>query len=114
MLNSWVISLVIAFVVRQISKYGKEIDWAKVKADAEIRIRALIPGEWFDDEAVMLVNAIIDRAAEVMLNAAAIEKIMTLAANGKWAEAFAELKKLLVDGWVSVPAKVRNAVANAK
>ena len=110
MLERWAIGIVIAFIVRQIGKFGKTIDWTKVKADVDVRVRALVPGEWFDDEAVDLVNSVLDRAALVLTQEAAIEEVLKLAAAGKWSEAVEALKRLILDGWVSASAAVLAAL----
>lgn len=110
MLERWAIGLVIAFVVRQLEKFGTTIDWAKVKKDAEVRLRALVPGTWFDDEVVAIANTVIDRAAEVLAQGAAIEDLLKLVAAGDWAGAVAALRKLILGGWVNASPKVLAAL----
>lgn len=107
MLERWAIGIVISFILRQLAKFQKTLDWAKVKADAEVRVRALVPGTWFDDEAVALVNMVIDRAAEVLSQGDAIEQLLKLLAEQKWTEALSMLKDLLLGGWVPVGAVVK-------
>ena len=106
MLERWALNLVIAFIMRQLAKFGQTIDWAKVKADLDERVRALVPGTWFDDEVVALVNMVLDRCAEVLAHGAAIEALLKLLADQKWDEALQALKALLLGGWVPVGTKV--------
>lgn len=110
-MSSFIANLVIGFIVRQIQKFQQSIDWAIVKRDVDIRVKAIVPGDWLDDEAVLAVNALIDRAAKVLSNSAAIEKIMRLAADEKWADAFNAVVSLLVDGWIATSAPEKDALA---
>lgn len=99
MIQKWVIQMAISFVMRQLSKWGESIDWAKVKADVEERVRALVPGEWFDSEAVAVVMALLDAAASVLSATADLEKIVKLAVDGKFPEAWAALRDLILGSW---------------
>jgi len=99
MIQKWVIQMAISFVMRQLAKWGSSIDWAKVKADVEERVKALVPGEWFDSEAVAIVMALLDAAASVLSASAELEKIVKLAAEGKFPEAWAALRDLILGSW---------------
>jgi len=99
MLRRWIVSLVIGFIVRQIGQWRDGIDWAKVREDAEARIRALIPGEWFDDTAVSIVMTLIDAAEAVLSASKELEVIIALAADGKYQEAWDKLRQLILDNW---------------
>lgn len=99
MMNRWLIALVVQFIMRQLEKFGHSIDWAKVKADLKTRVEALIPGTWFDAEAVAAVNAIVDAAAKAMASTHDIQMILDLIAAQKWPEAFDALKALLLKVW---------------
>jgi len=59
-MNQIIWTLLVWFVERQIKKWGKDLDWAKVKVDLVKRIRALVPGERFDDAAAFMVEVIVD------------------------------------------------------
>lgn len=48
------------FVWRQIEKYGRTLNWDKVKRDAQERVRKLIPGSKWDDGAAAFVGLIVD------------------------------------------------------
>jgi hypothetical protein len=54
-----VIPLVISLVLRQLEKFGEAIDWSKVKADVEPRVRKIVPGTILDDAAVTFILGII-------------------------------------------------------
>ncbi len=62
---NWIIGLVVGFVIRQIKKYGEDLDWAKVKADVEAQIRAALP-DWAENAVVELALAAIDILADVL------------------------------------------------
>lgn len=92
---SWLINLVLGFAVRQIVKWGSGVDFVKIKADLEIRIRALIPGDWIDDEAVIFVNKALDVVASLM-SESVIEKILQLAVAKDFGGVLSYLKELIV------------------
>ena len=100
-----VIKMIVTFIMRQIEKFGHTLDWAKVKADLKPRIEALVPGSWFDAEAVTAVNAILDAAAKALAATDDLQKILDLLAAQKWAEAFEVLKELVVKIWQPSGAK---------
>ena len=97
MIQKWLIGLGISFILRQLAKWQSGINWDLVKADLDKRIRDLIPGELFDDEAVAGMHALVDMVAAVLAAQSDIEKIISLAVDGKFAEAIEALKKLILD-----------------
>jgi len=99
MLNM-IIAFLAPFIIRQIDKYGHEIDWAKVKSDAEIRIRVLVPGKFFDAPAVDLANRVIDAAAGLMQNDEEMKKIVEMCKQGRYLEAIKELAAFLLSQMV--------------
>lgn len=99
MIQKWVIGMAISFVMRQIGKWGKGIDWAKVKADVTERVKAIVPGEWFDAEAVAAVMALLDVAEKVLAATGELEKIVQMIVDGKMQEAWAALRQLILDAW---------------
>ena len=107
MLERWAISLVIGFILRQLAKFQLSIDWSKVKADAEARIRDLVPGEWFDSEIVAVCMAVIDACAAVLASTVDIEKILKHIGNQEWQQAWEVLRDLIMRQWqpVTVPEK---------
>lgn len=110
--------LVIQFVLRQLEKFQKTIDWAKVKADADPRIRAIVPGTWFDQDAVDAVNQLIDLAACALSQTSTIDNVLQLIAAQKWTEAYDVLRQLLLDVWTGgacpIPTLAPKAVAALK
>lgn len=101
MIKSWLIQAAIAFAMRQLAKWQGAIDWAKVKVDAAIRVRELVPGILFDEMAVKLVDSVIDMIAAVLADQADIAKIVALLVDGKMSEAMEALKKLIVEKFKS-------------
>lgn len=111
MLQGWIINIVVSFILRQLVKFQTTLDWAKVKADLAVRVAAIVPGKWFDAEAVALCNALVDGAASVMSNVNAIDNILRLAAIEKWPEALEALKALLLGAWIPTSAEGQKAKA---
>lgn len=94
-----VLNVVIGFVLRQLAKFGRQLDWAKVKADAEVRVRALVPGTWFDDEAVAVVGAVIDACKVALAAESDWDALLHALAAQDWNGALAALKGLLARVW---------------
>lgn len=116
MLQNWIISLVISFVLRQIDKFKETIDWAKVRLDLDVRVRALVPGTFFDAEAVAIADWLLDSVIYVLSAQGHLQSVLTKLATSDWAGALAELKELLADLWSQVgphqpqtPAKLKVA-----
>lgn len=106
MIQKWFVSMAISFVLRQLAKWQKEIDWAKVKADIAARIAALVPGEWMDQEIIDMAHAAIDAAASVLSASEELEKIIKLVVESKFEEAWQVLKDLILSQFVpSTPAE---------
>lgn len=103
MLERWVIGMVISFVLRQVAKFKHDIDWAKVKADVDVRVRELIPGDWFDDEAVLAVNVVLDMVVAALSAQEDLERLLTLLAASDWQGAALALKELLLKVWSPAP-----------
>jgi len=99
MLERWLVSIVINFVLRQLSKFKKDIDWGKVRADLDTRVRALVPGTWFDQEAVAICNAALDGVLSVLSSTEDLERVLQRLAAGDWAGAYEALKALLLSVW---------------
>jgi hypothetical protein len=97
MLKSWLIKAAIAFALRQLAKWKDGINWETVKADLEARIRDLVPGELFDDEAAKMVRSVVDMIAGLLGDQAAITNIIALVIAGKMAEAMEALKDLIIN-----------------
>lgn len=114
MVQQWIINIVVAFILRQLVKFGTATDWVKVKADLALRVAAVVPGKWFDAEAVALGNALVDGAHSVMSNVTAIDNILRLAASEKYGEALDALKDLLLGAWIPTTAEGLKAKAVLK
>lgn len=99
MLERWAISLAISFVMRQLAKFLESINWETVKVDLEKRIRDLVPGTWFDSEAVAAAMALVDAVAAVMSAQSEIEQILKHLADQKWQEAWEVLRDLILKQW---------------
>lgn len=97
-------NIVSSFVLRQIEKFNHSIDWPKLKADVEERVRKGVPGTWFDDEAVAAVDAILDTLQGALANAAAFQHILDLLQAGKYEDALKALRTLILGAWSATPA----------
>ena len=96
MLLKFALNLVIGFVLRQVAKWQEGVDFSKVKADLDERVKALVPGAFFDDEAIYLVNNAIDVIAAILANTTELKVILDLVAGGDFKGGFDVLWKLLV------------------
>ncbi len=110
MLEKWLASIVISFVLRQVAKFKKDTDWAKVKADLETRVKDLVPGTWFDAEASALVDLLMDKLVAILSATNILEGILEKVAAEDWTGAVEMLKELLLSA-LSVQAKASVAVA---
>lgn len=95
MLEGWIINIVITFVVRQITKWGSEVDFEKIKLDIEPRIRAILPGDFLDDEAVSIMFFVIDKLSSVSNNAEALTGVFAAVAAKDMKRAIELLKELV-------------------
>lgn len=93
----WLINLVIGFAIRQLAKFGADIKWDLVKADWGARLAALIPGDWFDEEAVFILEKALDVMSVVLSSAEVIEQIVDLVKAKDLAGAIALVKKLIME-----------------
>lgn len=93
----WLIDLIISFVIRQVVKFGKGIDWVLVKADGAVRVAKLVPGDWFDAEAVMVFEKAVDVMEMVLSSGEVIEQIVELIKSKNLQGAIELVKKLIFD-----------------
>ena len=101
MFERWLVGMVISFVLRQVAKFKSQINWTQVKADLEVRVRALVPGDFFDGEAVALCNVVIDGVVSVLSAQADLEAILTKLAASDWQGALDSVVALLKKLWAS-------------
>lgn len=94
-----ILPIVISFIVRQLEKFGAKTDWALVQADADKRVRDLVPGTWFDDECVEFVNKMFGILRHALGEGDDLKKLLKLIADKKFAEATAVIKDILLAGW---------------
>lgn len=98
-LPGWVISFLVntvfVYVARAIKKWGESIDWALVKADVAERVRALVPGDWFDDTLVEFADAVVDKVASLLSAPDKFGEIVALILKGDVAAAIEKLKELV-------------------
>ncbi len=59
-MDTILLSIVRWFIERQLLKYGEAIDWEKVKADCQARIKQLLPDSVFDATAEYIVGVFLD------------------------------------------------------
>lgn len=110
MLQGFILQLIKGFVLRQVQKYLSHVDWKMIKADAEIRIKALVPGEWLDDEAVKLVDKAIDileKAAQCQSCVDGLVGAASLLAQGDAAGAKALASKCVERIWAEVLIEIK-------
>lgn len=104
MMKSWALKMVIGFVLRQLEKFSENIDWQKVEADLDARVRKLIPGTWFDDEAVRIAHAALTVIKTVLGQGDNIKRLLDLLTARKYDEAVKLLKEIIL-GYFSKPNK---------
>lgn len=66
------------FALRQLGKHGPSTDWQKVKADWDPRIRQIMPGDEYDDEACQVAHGLLDAIACAANHATDIEALAKL------------------------------------
>jgi hypothetical protein len=111
MIHKWAISMAITFMMRQLSKWQGSIDWAKVKADLAERVKAVVPGEWLDAEAVAIMSMLVDAVAAVLAANSVLEQIIKMIVDGKYQDAWAMLRELLLKHIKPVTAADKKLVA---
>ena len=91
--------IVIGFVLRQVDKFRESTDWEIVRADMHERVALLVPGEWFDDEAQKIADALLDGVKAVLAAQKDLGELLDALAEKRWEAAFAELRDLLLGAW---------------
>lgn len=90
MLNT-VLAILIPFIIKQIDKFGHETDWAKIKADANLKIKEIVPGEMFDNVVCELVDKVVDSTAAFLQDEVEMKKIVGMCQNKQFLPAIEEL-----------------------
>lgn len=96
MIQRMVIGFVISFILKQLQKFEKSVKWDLVKTDLAIRVRALVPGAWFDDEAVAVCNVIVDAAERILEQGDNMKNLLDLLAAQRYQAAVEQLKAILL------------------
>ena len=96
MIERLVVKAIISFVLGQIEKLKGSLDWVKLKADLEKHVRDLVPGTWFDDLAVQMVDSVFDGLKGVLDQGDNIKHLLELLAAKQYIEAMEVLKGLLL------------------
>jgi hypothetical protein len=111
MIDKIVLKIVITFILRQLAKFEKTVDWALVKADLSKRVADLLPGTWFDAEAVVAVHALVDAAHSAIAATGSIDAILQKLAAQDWQGAFDALRDLVVKVWKPMTVKEQQLAA---
>lgn len=99
MIEKIAIKIVIAFVIRQLDKFKETTDWDKLQADLDDRVAKLVPGTWFDAEAIGIVHTAIAGIRSILAKGSNLKLILELLAEKKYDEAALKLKDLLAGLW---------------
>lgn len=91
--------IVISFILRQLEKFRLSTDWSLVRADMHARVAAMVPGDWFDDEAQKLADFLLDGVIAVLEAQASMQQVLEALADKRWDKALAELQDLLILSW---------------
>lgn len=91
---SFVVNLLISFVMKQLHQFEAKIDWAKVQADIEVRIKTILPAP-LCAAADQLIGLVISALKAALSDESSLKQLMTLIAGEKWADAIALIEKIL-------------------
>jgi len=99
MIAKWAVQYAILFLLTELTKAGKTINWSTVKAECDPYVRKCIPGTMFDDQAVSFADSIVDVAAKALQSREALDSILSLLGEQKWGAAFSQLQTLIAGSW---------------
>lgn len=102
MVQKIILKIVLSFVMRQLEKFREAIDWDKIEKDLDERVKKIIPGTWFDEEAVHCVKIAFDAIKFTLGQGDNLKQIIQLLVAKKNDEALALLKKLILGAWGSL------------
>lgn len=91
MLESMLKQMFLSFFLRQLAKFGENLDKAKLRADLDERVRKLIPGEVFDDAMSEFAIRILDCLFALLSLENEAIKIIELLNQKKYEEALTYL-----------------------
>ncbi len=98
-IEQWIAQAALSFAIRQLAKYGETTDWNTVRKDFDTRVRDLVPGDWFDDQASEVASEIISAVERALKNTKTLKIIGDLAIAGKTSDAIARLRDYLLKAW---------------
>jgi hypothetical protein len=98
-IEQWIAQAALSFAIRQLAQFGEETNWDTVKKDFDTRVRDLVPGDWFDNQAADVSNEIISAVERALKNTKTLKIIGDLAIEGKTSEAIARLRDYLLKAW---------------
>lgn len=101
MFEKLAMSMAISFVLKQLDRFKGAVDWDKVQKDLDDRVRAMIPGTWFDDDAVAFVNSILAGVRHVLGDSGNVQMILKDLAAQDWSGAANQLRALVSSAWSS-------------
>lgn len=102
MIQKLVVSFMISFVMRQLEKFHSSLDWDKIKRDLDERIRLMMPGSWFDDEAVLVANTALDMLRSVLEQGDNIKRLLELLTAKNYDDAARMMKEIMLGRLSSV------------
>lgn len=92
-MQQWVISAVIAFILRQIAKFATTTDWVKVKGDLALRLQQLVP-LWLAPGLQDVANMLVDAVAKLLANTKDLQAVADKLVAGDIPGAFQLLLEL--------------------
>lgn len=110
MLHRLLIKAMISFIISQIEKFREGLDWDKVQKNMDAYVRNLVPGTWFDDQAVKMVDAVFLAMKKVIDQGDYIKQILQLLAEKKYAEAIELVKELVIGAVGDLSIELREVV----
>lgn len=94
---TFVVNLIVSFLLRQFAKLEAQINWATVEAEIDDRIRKAVPEAMINSEIITLVNGVIEAFKKELGNSAQLKQLLELVAGEKWEDALSVLKAIAVD-----------------
>lgn len=102
----WIVNIVILFVLRQLARFREEFDWTKAEADLDARVRQLVPGTWFDDEAAAVARAAFEALHGAIAAPDVFGSLLQALAAGRWNDALEGVRRLIDASYSPWPASL--------